>query len=82
MDATPEGVDIIWKEVFQVDTTLNFDDPLIKEKFLSVTNKIVEKIKTHGKTVSTGQSYHKKYFEVEHWTTISGDNGIIKCEEG
>jgi hypothetical protein len=28
MEVAPEDVDIIWKEIFQTNTTLDFDDPI------------------------------------------------------
>jgi hypothetical protein len=49
MEASPEDVDIIWKETFQEDTALNFDDPIMREKITSLTNRIVEKVKLKEK---------------------------------
>jgi hypothetical protein len=38
-------IDEIWKETFQSNEGIDFNDPIIQEKFSSITTKIVEKIK-------------------------------------
>jgi hypothetical protein len=49
MEEYPDDVEIIWKEKFEVASTLNFDDPIMREKTTSVTNMIVEKVKMQEK---------------------------------
>jgi hypothetical protein len=44
IEATPEDVDIIWKETFQSDIALDFNDPIMREKIASLTNKLAEKV--------------------------------------
>jgi hypothetical protein len=38
-----EDVDIIWRENFKSNTTLDFNDPMIREKLVSFTNKVIER---------------------------------------
>jgi hypothetical protein len=75
-NTVPEDVDIIWRETFNSNMTLDFNDPMIREKLVVFTNKITERAHQTEKDQATTQNILK----VEHWDAIQRGYGDSQCE--